>query len=94
MRCYRPVKHNVPNVGPSFSDLAPVNAGSEFLNQRVIEPAHRTDRDRYPFCVGDECMRPLVIWKVLEAKASTLDRGQIGTQNLAHSLAEHASHTN
>ena len=39
------------------------------------------------------CVLGVVIWKALEAKANTLDRGQIATQNLAHSLAEHASHT-
>jgi diguanylate cyclase (GGDEF)-like protein/PAS domain S-box-containing protein len=43
--------------------------------------------------VMSACVLGIVLWKVLEAKASTLDRGQIGTQNLAHSLAEHASHT-
>ena len=43
--------------------------------------------------VMSACVLGIVIWKVLEAKASTLDRGQIGTQNLAHSLTEHASHT-
>jgi diguanylate cyclase (GGDEF)-like protein/PAS domain S-box-containing protein len=39
------------------------------------------------------CMLGLVVWKTLEAKAATLDRGQTATQNLAHSLAEQASHT-
>src|SRR5690349_17556518 len=39
------------------------------------------------------CMLGLVFWKALEAKANTLDRGQTATQNLAHSLAEQASHT-
>ena len=39
------------------------------------------------------CVLGVVIWKALDAKANTLDRGQIATQNLAHSLAEHASHT-
>jgi diguanylate cyclase (GGDEF)-like protein/PAS domain S-box-containing protein len=39
------------------------------------------------------CMLGLVVWKALQAKASTLERGQISTQNLAHSLAEQASHT-
>jgi len=43
--------------------------------------------------VMSACVLGIVIWKVLEAKATTLDRGQTGTQNLAHSLAEHASHT-
>lgn len=38
-------------------------------------------------------MLGLVVWKALQAKASTLERGQISTQNLAHSLAEQASHT-
>lgn len=39
------------------------------------------------------CMLGLVVWKALQAKAGTLERGQISTQNLAHSLAEQASHT-
>jgi diguanylate cyclase (GGDEF)-like protein/PAS domain S-box-containing protein len=39
------------------------------------------------------CMLGLVVWKALQAKASTLERGQTATQNLAHSLAEQASHT-
>ena len=43
--------------------------------------------------VMSACVLGIVIWKALEAKATTLDRGQTGTQNLAHSLAEHASHT-
>jgi diguanylate cyclase (GGDEF)-like protein/PAS domain S-box-containing protein len=34
-----------------------------------------------------------VVWKALEAKATTLARGQTDIQNLAHSLAEHAAHT-
>lgn len=38
-------------------------------------------------------MLGLVVWKALQAKANTLERGQIATQNLAHSLAEQASHT-
>ncbi len=38
-------------------------------------------------------MLGLVVWKTLEAKAATLERGQTATQNLAHSLAEQASHT-
>lgn len=38
-------------------------------------------------------MLGLVFWKALEAKANTLERGQTATQNLAHSLAEQASHT-
>src|ERR1700692_2264709 len=37
------------------------------------------------------CVLGIVIWKALEAKTTTLDRGQIGTQNLAHSLAEHVA---
>ena len=43
--------------------------------------------------VMSACVLGVVIWKALDAKANTLDRGQIATQNLAHSLAEHASHT-
>jgi diguanylate cyclase (GGDEF)-like protein/PAS domain S-box-containing protein len=39
------------------------------------------------------CVLGLVIWKALEAKTATLERGQTATQNLAHSLAEHAAHT-
>lgn len=39
------------------------------------------------------CVFGVVIWKALDAKATTLERGQISTQNLAHSLAEQASHT-
>lgn len=38
-------------------------------------------------------MLGLVVWKALQAKASALERGQTATQNLAHSLAEQASHT-
>ena len=39
------------------------------------------------------CVLGVVIWKALDAKATTLERGQTATLNLAHSLAEHASHT-
>jgi diguanylate cyclase (GGDEF)-like protein/PAS domain S-box-containing protein len=39
------------------------------------------------------CVLGVVVWKSLEAKATTLARGQTDIQNLAHSLAEHASHT-
>jgi diguanylate cyclase (GGDEF)-like protein/PAS domain S-box-containing protein len=39
------------------------------------------------------CVLGLVVWKALDAKTVTLDRGHVATQNLAHSLAEHASHT-
>jgi diguanylate cyclase (GGDEF)-like protein/PAS domain S-box-containing protein len=39
------------------------------------------------------CVLAAVVWKVLEAKATALDRGRTEIQNLAHSLAEHASHT-
>ena len=39
------------------------------------------------------CVLGVVVWKALDAKASTLERGETGTENLAHSLAEHASHT-
>jgi diguanylate cyclase (GGDEF)-like protein/PAS domain S-box-containing protein len=39
------------------------------------------------------CVLGVVIWKALEAKTATLERGQTATQNLAHSLAEHAAHT-
>ena len=35
----------------------------------------------------------LVVWKAIAAKAATLERGQIASENLAHSLAEHAAHT-
>jgi len=35
----------------------------------------------------------VVVWKSLEAKVATLARGQTDIQNLANSLAEHASHT-
>jgi hypothetical protein len=35
----------------------------------------------------------VVVWKSLEAKEATLARGQTDIQNLANSLAEHASHT-
>ena len=39
------------------------------------------------------CVLGVVAWKALDAKHSTLERGQTGTQNLAHSLIEHAAHT-
>jgi diguanylate cyclase (GGDEF)-like protein/PAS domain S-box-containing protein len=39
------------------------------------------------------CILGVVIWKALEAKAAALTRGSTDIQNLAHSLAEHASHT-
>ena len=39
------------------------------------------------------CVLSVVIWKALDAKAATLERGQTDTQNLTHSLAEHAAHT-
>jgi diguanylate cyclase (GGDEF)-like protein/PAS domain S-box-containing protein len=39
------------------------------------------------------CVFGVVIWKAMDAKATTLERGQTATENLAHSLAEHASHT-
>ena len=39
------------------------------------------------------CVLGVVVWKSLEAKATTLARGQTDIQNLAHSLAEHAAHT-
>jgi diguanylate cyclase (GGDEF)-like protein/PAS domain S-box-containing protein len=42
--------------------------------------------------VMSACVLGVVIWKALEAKATTLERGQTATENLAHSLAEHASH--
>ena len=39
------------------------------------------------------CIVGIVVWKALEAKTSTLARGNTDIQNLAHSLAEHAAHT-
>ena len=39
------------------------------------------------------CVLGVVIWKALDAKATTLERGQTATQNLAHSLIEQAAHT-
>ena len=39
------------------------------------------------------CVLGIVIWKALDAKTATLERGQTATQNLAHSLIEHAAHT-
>jgi diguanylate cyclase (GGDEF)-like protein/PAS domain S-box-containing protein len=38
------------------------------------------------------CVLGIVIWKALDAKAATLERGEISTQNLAHSLVEQAAH--
>ncbi|WP_456628771.1 hypothetical protein [Bradyrhizobium sp. URHC0002] len=38
------------------------------------------------------CVLGVVVWKSLEAKATTLARGQTDIENLAHSLAEHAAH--
>jgi diguanylate cyclase (GGDEF)-like protein/PAS domain S-box-containing protein len=43
--------------------------------------------------VMSACVLGVVVWKALDAKHSTLERGEIGTQNLAHSLIEHAAHT-
>jgi diguanylate cyclase (GGDEF)-like protein/PAS domain S-box-containing protein len=43
--------------------------------------------------VMSACVLGIVIWKALDAKAGTLERGEISTQNLAHSLTEHAAHT-
>jgi diguanylate cyclase (GGDEF)-like protein/PAS domain S-box-containing protein len=43
--------------------------------------------------VMSACVLGIVIWKALDAKATTLERGQIATQNLAHSLSEHAAYT-
>src|SRR5665213_942501 len=39
------------------------------------------------------CVLGVVAWKALDAKTTTLERGQIATQNLAHSLIEQAAHT-
>jgi diguanylate cyclase (GGDEF)-like protein/PAS domain S-box-containing protein len=39
------------------------------------------------------CVLGVVVWKALDAKKNTLSRGQTDTLNLAHSLAEHATHT-
>jgi diguanylate cyclase (GGDEF)-like protein/PAS domain S-box-containing protein len=39
------------------------------------------------------CILGVVVWKALEAKTQTLDRGRTDIQNLAHSLADHAAHT-
>jgi len=39
------------------------------------------------------CVLGVVVWKALDAKATTVARGQTDIQNLAHSLAEHAAHT-
>jgi diguanylate cyclase (GGDEF)-like protein/PAS domain S-box-containing protein len=38
------------------------------------------------------CVLGVVVWKALDAKKTTLARGQTDIQNLAHSLAEHAAH--
>jgi diguanylate cyclase (GGDEF)-like protein/PAS domain S-box-containing protein len=38
------------------------------------------------------CVLGVVVWKALDAKQATLARGQTDTMNLAHSLAEHATH--
>src|SRR6201995_6115701 len=43
--------------------------------------------------VMSACVLGIVVWKALDAKATTLERGQTATQNLAHSLSEHAAHT-
>src|SRR5580693_4233573 len=43
--------------------------------------------------VMSACVLGVVIWKALDAKATTLERGQTATENLAHSLIEHAAHT-
>jgi hypothetical protein len=42
--------------------------------------------------VMSACVLGVVVWKAVDAKATTLERGQTATENLAHSLAEHASH--
>ena len=39
------------------------------------------------------CVLGVVAWKAFEAKKTALKRGSSDIQNLAHSLAEHASHT-
>ena len=39
------------------------------------------------------CVLGVVAWKAFEAKTTALKRGSSDIQNLAHSLAEHASHT-
>ena len=39
------------------------------------------------------CIVGIVVWKALEAKTATLERGNTDIQNLAHSLSEHAAHT-
>lgn len=38
------------------------------------------------------CVLGVMVWKSLDAKKTTLSRGQSDIQNLAHSLAEHAAH--
>ena len=39
------------------------------------------------------CVLGVMVWKALEAKATTLASGSADIQNLAHSLADHAAHT-
>lgn len=39
------------------------------------------------------CIVGIVLWKALQSKTATLERGNTDIQNLAHSLAEHAAHT-
>ena len=39
------------------------------------------------------CVLGVVAWKALQAKSTALESGRTDIQNLAHSLAEHASHT-
>jgi diguanylate cyclase (GGDEF)-like protein/PAS domain S-box-containing protein len=43
--------------------------------------------------VMSACVLGVVIWKALDAEKVTLERGQTATENLAHSLVEHAAHT-
>jgi diguanylate cyclase (GGDEF)-like protein/PAS domain S-box-containing protein len=38
------------------------------------------------------CVLGVMVWKALDAKKTTLARGKTDTLNLAHSLAEHATH--
>lgn len=38
------------------------------------------------------CVLGVMVWKALDAKKTTLARGETDTMNLAHSLAEHATH--
>src|SRR6185437_10878161 len=81
------------NRRPSLSSSG-VDAGSQFLTQWIPQPAYRAVGDRDPVRGGDErlCARGGDL-KALDAKATTLERGQTATQNLAHSLIEHAAHT-